>query len=97
MAIGISQIGEIDMQTLITRALQAVEDAKQAHPGILCLCRIGDFYEAFGDDVEVICRVCGLSPTTRGELAMVGFPVHAKHYLVKLVSAGFRVATLEEF
>ena len=71
-------------------------------PGVLCLFRNGDYYEAFEDDARKICRVIGLTLTTKDNaagdaIAMCGFPYHALDgYLNKLISDGHRVAICEQ-
>lgn len=46
------------------------------HPGKLCLIRVGDFYEALGDDAKQLAQLCDLTLTRRGEMPMSGFPYH---------------------
>lgn len=66
-------------------------------PGAIRLFRMGDFYEAFFDDAELIGRVLGLAITRRNGDAMAGFPYHQLDaYLRKLIAAGHRVAVCEQ-
>jgi DNA mismatch repair protein MutS len=53
-------------------------EAKERHPGMLLLFRMGDFYELFCDDAEVAARMLGLTLTSRdgGKTPMAGFPHH---------------------
>src|SRR5262249_44277592 len=71
--------------------------AKERHPGMLLLFRMGDFYELFGEDAEKAHQLLGLTLTTRNRsLAMVGFPHHQlEAYLRKLLVEGQRVAICE--
>ena len=69
---------------------------KSQYPGVILLLRVGDFYEAFGDDADTLARVCNLAKTTRAGHRMAGFPhMHVSRFLTVLVKAGFRVATCD--
>ncbi|MEM6785608.1 MAG: DNA mismatch repair protein MutS, partial [Bacteroidota bacterium] len=75
---------------------------KDRHPGALLLFRMGDFYETFERDAEVVADVLGITLTKRGngaaeDIPLAGFPHHAlETHLPKLVSAGYRVAVCEQ-
>ncbi len=63
--------------------------------------RIGDFYEAYGDDASALARTVGLRLSMRGKstanpVAMSGFPYHQLDaYLGKLRAEGFTVDVVE--
>src|SRR5947208_16003216 len=78
----------------LTPMMQQYRDAKERHPGMLLLFRMGDFYELFDDDAELAARVLGLTLTSRDkQVPMAGFPHHQlENYLRKLLHAGHRVA-----
>ena len=63
---------------------------------------MGDFYETFERDAEVVADVLGITLTKRGngaaeDIPLAGFPHHAlETHLPKLVSAGYRVAVCEQ-
>jgi hypothetical protein len=71
--------------------------AKERHPGMLLLFRMGDFYELFDDDAQVASKLLGLTLTTRDRtIDMAGFPHHQlEAYLQKLLQFGKRVAICE--
>ncbi len=71
--------------------------AKEKHPGMLLLFRVGDFLEMFGEDAETAHKLLGLTLTTRDRtLTMAGFPHHQLEvYLRKLLHEGQRVAICE--
>ena len=71
--------------------------AKEKHPGMLLLFRMGDFYELFGEDAETAHKLLGLTLTTRDRtITMAGFPHHQLEvYLHKLLKEGQRVAICE--
>ena len=45
----------------MTPMMQQYQEAKERHPGMLLLFRMGDFYELFDSDAETAARVLGLS------------------------------------
>lgn len=63
----------------------------------LLLFRLGDFYEAFYEDAQVIAKELGLTLTHRQGIPMCGVPWHTTEgYVDSLVEAGFRVAIAEQ-
>src|SRR5947209_11601467 len=50
---------------LMTRLQEQYRAAKETHPGMLLLFRMGDFYECFADDAERAAKICGLTLTSR--------------------------------
>ena len=80
---------------------KAYAEMKAKHPDSLLLFRMGDFYEAYGDDAKTASDVLGITLTRRNAKdcteQMAGFPHHALDtYLPKLVRAGQRVAICDE-
>jgi DNA mismatch repair protein MutS len=78
--------------------MQQYQEAKERHPGMLLLFRMGDFYELFDADAEVASRVLGLTLTSRDKtIPMAGFPHHAlEPHLRKLLHSGHRVAICDQ-
>src|SRR5262245_20257504 len=83
---------------MTTPMMQQYEEAKARHPGMLLLFRMGDFFETFGDDAELVSRVLGLTLTSRDKsIPMAGFPHHQlEPYLRKLLQLGQRVAICDQ-
>ena len=77
--------------------MQQYRAAKEKHPNMLLLFRMGDFYELFDQDAETAHKLLGLTLTTRDRtLVMAGFPHHQLEvYLHKLLKEGQRVAICE--
>lgn len=77
--------------------MQQYRAAKEKHPDMLMLFRMGDFYELFDEDAETAHKLLGLTLTTRDRtLSMAGFPHHQLEiYLHKLLKEGQRVAVCE--
>ncbi len=75
---------------------------KARHPEAVLLSRVGDFYEAYGEDAETIARSLSIALTSkeagRGKrVAMAGVPHHAlSQYLSRLVAQRFIVALAEQ-
>jgi DNA mismatch repair protein MutS len=82
----------------MTPMMKQYQEAKERHPGMLLLFRMGDFYELFNDDAETAARLLGLTLTSRDKsVPMAGFPHHQLDlYLRKLLSAGQRVAICDQ-
>ena len=81
-----------------TPIMTQYREAKEKHPDMVLLFRIGDFYEVFDDDAETLHKVLGLTLTTRDQtVSMAGFPHHQLEvYLHKLLKAGLRIAICEQ-
>jgi hypothetical protein len=77
--------------------MQQYRAAKEKHPDMLLVFRMGDFYELFDQDAETAHKLLGLTLTTRDRtLTMAGFPHHQLEvYLHKLLHEGQRVAICE--
>ncbi len=77
-------------------------ELKRQYPDAILFFRLGDFYEAFDEDAEVVARELDLILTSRpigkGQRApMAGIPYHAvEPYLARLVERGYRVAIAEQ-
>lgn len=76
---------------------------KARYPGHLVLFRVGDFFEAFGDDAKLLAReleivLTARAPDSSGErLPMAGVPHHAlDSYLGRLVRKGYKVAVCDQ-
>src|SRR5947199_4747825 len=82
----------------MTPMMQQYRDAKERHPGMLLLFRMGDFFELFDDDAELAARELGLTLTSRDKtVRMAGFPHHQlESYLQKLLRKGHRVAVCDQ-
>jgi DNA mismatch repair protein MutS len=78
--------------------MQQYRDARERHPGMLLLFRMGDFFELFESDAEVAAKLLGLTLTSRDKtIPMAGFPHHQlDHYLRRLLVAGLRVAICDQ-
>ncbi|HEY3991465.1 MAG TPA: DNA mismatch repair protein MutS [Ktedonobacteraceae bacterium] len=75
---------------------------KRQNPDAILFFRMGDFYEMFDEDAEIVARELELALTRRdfgrGEKSpMAGIPHHAAEgYIARLVGKGYRVAVCEQ-
>ena len=75
---------------------------KAKHPEAILLSRVGDFYEAYGEDAETVARALQIALTSKEagsgrRVAMAGVPHHAlSQYLHKLVQQRFIIALAEQ-
>ena len=81
--------------------MQQYFGARDEHPGVLLLMRVGDFYEAYGEDAETIAGALNITLTSREDggqrIAMAGVPHHAaERYIARLIRQGFRVAMMDQ-
>ncbi|HBX65030.1 MAG TPA: DNA mismatch repair protein MutS, partial [Balneolaceae bacterium] len=74
---------------------------KDENPGTILLFRVGDFYETFADDAQLVSKELGITLTKRNnggdQTPLAGFPYHAlDNYLPKLVKKGHKVAVCDQ-
>ncbi|MFS8130759.1 MAG: DNA mismatch repair protein MutS, partial [Candidatus Dojkabacteria bacterium] len=74
---------------------------KSETPGTVVLFRMGDFYETFDEDAELVSRVLGITLTSRGKnenrQPLAGIPYHAlPTYMPRLVEAGLKIAIADQ-
>jgi DNA mismatch repair protein MutS len=77
-------------------------DIKRRYPHAILFFRMGDFYETFDEDAEVVARELEITltsrPVSKGErVPLAGIPYHAlDSYLGKLIAKGYKVAICEQ-
>ncbi|HEY4718505.1 MAG TPA: DNA mismatch repair protein MutS, partial [Anaerolineales bacterium] len=77
-------------------------DIKRQHPQAIVFFRLGDFYETFDADAELVARELDIVLTSRNvakgtRVPMAGVPHHAAEtYLAKLIGNGHHVAICEQ-
>ena len=75
---------------------------KSDHKDEILLFRMGDFYETFDEDAQIISRELEIALTSREmgkgqKVPLAGIPYHAlEGYLTRLINRGFRVAICEQ-
>jgi DNA mismatch repair protein MutS len=82
--------------------MRQYQELKAKHPDTILFFRIGDFYETFNTDAELIARELDIVLTSRSKsgenrIPLAGVPYHAADgYIAKLVGKGYRVAVCEQ-
>ena len=89
-------------RNLNTPLMKQYVQFKAQYPQAVLLMRVGDFYEAYGDDALTVSKVLGIVLTKRSNgvpnsMELCGFPHHSlQNYLPKLVRAGYKVAVCDQ-
>ncbi len=90
------------MSDEITPIRKQYLEIKRQYPNTLLFFRLGDFYETFDEDAEIVAReldiVLTSRPVAKGQRApMAGIPYHAvENYLARLIEKGYHVAICEQ-
>ena len=86
---------KIDALDGVTPVMAQFLTAKASQPDAILFFRMGDFYELFFRDAEVVAAAIGITLTKRGkhlgeDIPMCGMPVHAAEgYIARLIRQGF--------
>ena len=86
----------------LTPVMRQYQDLKAQYPDTILFFRIGDFYETFNSDAELVARELEIVLTSRSKsgdnrIPLAGVPYHsAEGYIAKLVGKGYRVAVCEQ-
>ena len=86
----------------LTPMLAQYHAIKEQYPDAILLFRLGDFYEAFYEDAELVSKVLNIVLTSRPagknrRIPMAGIPHHALNsYIHKLIHHGYKVAICEQ-
>jgi DNA mismatch repair protein MutS len=77
-------------------------DIKRRYPHAILFFRLGDFYETFDEDAEVVARELEITLTSRPvskeqRVPLAGIPYHSlEPHLAKLIAKGYKVAICEQ-
>ena len=86
----------------ISPVRQQYLDIKAKHQEAILFFRLGDFYETFDDDAELVARELDIVLTSRNvakgvRVPMAGIPHHAmENYLSRLIEKGYHAAICEQ-
>jgi DNA mismatch repair protein MutS len=91
----------VDEETAVPLRKQYLA-VKRRYPDAIVMFRLGDFYETFDGDAEVLSRTLDVVLTSREmgkglRVPMSGVPHHASEgYIARLIEAGYKVAVCEQ-
>ncbi|MDD1705280.1 MAG: DNA mismatch repair protein MutS [Methanoregula sp.] len=91
-----------EQEERLTPIMKLYRDLKIQYPDTILLLRIGDFYETFEEDAELVSRELEIVLTSRGKtgdrkIPLAGVPFHAVDgYIAKLIGRGYRVAICDQ-
>ena len=86
----------------VTPVRQQYLDIKRQYQNAILFFRLGDFYETFDQDAEIVSRELDIVLTSRPvgngiRVPLAGIPYHAvDNYLVRLIEKGYHVAIAEQ-
>jgi len=86
----------------LTPVMRQYREIKEKLPDTILFFRIGDFYETFESDAELISRELEIVLTSRSKsgdnrIPLAGVPYHAADgYIAKLVGKGYKVAIVDQ-
>jgi DNA mismatch repair protein MutS len=86
----------------LTPVMRQYQELKVQHPDAILFFRIGDFYETFNSDAELVARELDIVLTSRSKggdnrTPLAGVPYHAVDgYIAKLVGKGYKVAICDQ-
>jgi DNA mismatch repair protein MutS len=90
------------MDKNVTPVRKQYLEIKQDYPEAILFFRLGDFYETFDEDAELVSRELDIVLTSRNiakgqRIPMAGIPHHAAdNYLSRLIERGYHVAICEQ-
>lgn len=90
------------MKTEISPMMSRYLEMKEKYKDEILFYRLGDFYEMFFEDAEIVSKELGLTLTGKDcglaeRAPMCGVPYHAyENYVAKLIAKGYKVAICEQ-
>jgi DNA mismatch repair protein MutS len=96
-------LGGAGEEERLTPAMEQYRSFKEQYPGAILFFHIGDFYETFGADAELVSRELDIALTSRSRdrsgnrIPLAGVPHDAgEGYIGRLVGKGYRVAVCDQ-
>jgi len=86
----------------LTPVMRQYQELKAKHPDTILFFRIGDFFETFNSDAELVARELDIVLTSRSKsgdnrIPLAGVPYHAVDgYIAKLIGKGYKVAICDQ-
>ena len=92
-------LNELNKLNKTTTVYEKFLQLKQIYPNTIFLFKVGDFYEAYGNDAVKVADALGLILTNRPmyNCKFTGFPYHALDtYFLKLGKLGYQLGIIDE-
>ena len=81
----------------LTPMMRQYHEAKARYPDAILFFHLGDFYETFFEDAEIVARELDIALTQRDGHPMAGVPVRkADVYIQRLLKKGYKVALCDQ-
>jgi len=86
----------------VTPVRQQYLDIKKQYPNTILFFRLGDFYETFDEDAELVAHELDIVLTSRPvggnqRVPLAGIPYHSvENYLGRLINKGYHIAIAEQ-
>ena len=81
----------------LTPMMRQYQEAKARYPDAILFFHLGDFYETFFEDAELVARELDITLTQRDGHPMAGVPVRkAEVYIHRLLKRGYKVALCQQ-
>lgn len=91
-----------EIEKALTPVMRQYRENKEKYPDTILFFHIGDFFETFESDAELVSRELDIVLTSRSKngdnrIPLAGVPYHAgEGYIAKLVNKGYKVAICEQ-
>ena len=95
----LNELNELNKLNKTTTVYEKFLQLKQIYPNTIFLFKVGDFYEAYGNDAVKVADALGLILTNRPmyNRKFTGFPRHALDtYFLKLGKLGYQLGIIDE-
>ncbi|MFX0065699.1 MAG: DNA mismatch repair protein MutS [Candidatus Hermodarchaeota archaeon] len=83
-----------------TPMMQKWYEFKKEYPNAILFYQVGDFYETFHEDAELVSKELGLTLTARGtkeRIPLAGVPIRSiETYITRLVKKGYKVIQIDQ-
>lgn len=95
----LNELNELNKLNKTATVYEKFLQLKQIYPNTIFLFKVGDFYEAYGNDAVKVADALGLTLTNRPmyNRKFTGFPRHALDtYFLKLGKLGYQLGIIDE-
>lgn len=91
---------EIEEKPQVKEYYKVYHEQELTYPNLVVLTKVGDFYEAYNENAEIIAKVLNLILTSRdvgleSKVALAGFPIHIKDKYLEKLQKQYTVLVIE--